>query len=171
MPQFAATLETPIGPLSATVDEEGRLVRLAFPGEGAVPAGAVDDAGRCAAVFAQLREYLAGARRDFTVALAPRGTEWQRRVWEELARIPYGTTISYRELATRVGNPSACRAVARANATNPIPIIVPCHRVIGADGSLTGYGGGIERKRFLLELEGVPLAAAIVAEPVAPMLF
>ena len=157
MTQFAATLDTPVGPLTATVDADGRLVRLAFPHERALAAGAEESPQRCAAVFAQLAEYLAGARREFTVSLAARGTEFQRRVWDELARIPYGTTISYRELATRVGNPAACRAVARANATNPIPIIVPCHRVIGADGSLTGYGGGIDRKRFLLALEGVPL--------------
>jgi methylated-DNA-[protein]-cysteine S-methyltransferase len=92
--------------------------------------------------------------------LAPRGTAFQRRVWDELVRIPYGETLSYHQLATRVGNPAATRAVARANATNPIAIVVPCHRVIGADGSLTGYGGGLDRKRLLLELEGAPAVAA-----------
>lgn len=160
MPCFTATLDTPVGPLTATVDEQGRLVRLAFPGERPGLAGEPDDGDRCAAVRSQLAEYFAGARRGFSLELRPRGTAFQHRVWDELARIPYGATISYRELATRVGNPAACRAVARANATNPIPIVVPCHRVIGADGSLTGYGGGIDRKRFLLALEGVAMPAA-----------
>ena len=165
MPSFTAVLDSPVGPLTATVDEMGRLMRLAFPGDRSGPAGEPADAGRCAAVRTQLAEYFAGSRREFGLELLPRGTAFQRRVWDELARIPYGATISYRELATRVGNPAACRAVARANATNPIPIIVPCHRVIGADGSLTGYGGGMDRKRFLLALEGAmapagPLFAA-----------
>jgi methylated-DNA-[protein]-cysteine S-methyltransferase len=170
MPYFVATLETPIGPLTATVDAAGRLARLAFPGERPFEAAA-EDPERCAPVFTQLAEYLAGARRKLTVPLAARGTPFQHRVWDELRRIPYGTTISYRELATRVGNPAACRAVARANATNPVPIIVPCHRVIGADGSLTGYGGGIDRKRFLLALEGVvvpPTPAPRATAPLAP---
>ena len=160
MPCFTATLDSPVGPLTATVDEAGRLLRLAFPGERAALAGEPDPTDRCAAVREQLAAYFSGARREFSLALQPRGTAFQRRVWDELARIPYGETISYRELATRVGNPAACRAVARANATNPIPIIVPCHRVIGADGSLTGYGGGIDRKRFLLALEGAAAPAA-----------
>jgi methylated-DNA-[protein]-cysteine S-methyltransferase len=164
MPHFSATLDTPVGPLTATVDEKGHLVRLDFPGERSAPPAELHPE-RCAAVFDELREYFAGNRREFAMPLAARGTEFQRRVWEELSRIPYGATISYRELATRVGNPAACRAVARANATNPIPIVVPCHRVIGADGSLTGYGGGIDRKRFLLALEGVPLASERAAAP------
>ena len=91
---------------------------------------------------------------DFDLDLAPdRGTPWQRRVWEELCEIPYGETISYGELARRIGNPARSRAVGAANGRNPIAIVVPCHRVIGADGKLTGYGGGMERKRFLLDLE------------------
>ena len=108
-------------------------------------------------VAAQLREYFAGKRKKFTFPLAPRGTEFQQRVWDELLRIPYGATVSYGELAARCGNPSAQRAVARANATNPIAVVVPCHRVIGADGTLTGYGGGLDKKRRLLELEGALL--------------
>ena len=151
--------ESGVGPLVATVDDEGRLVRLAFAdGRVATAPGAVENAARCAAVVAQLREYFAGSRREFDVALAPPGTPFQRRVWEELSRIPYGATISYRELARRVGNPAATRAVARANATNPIAIVVPCHRVIGSDGTLTGYGGGLDRKRYLLALEGAAAA-------------
>jgi O-6-methylguanine DNA methyltransferase len=115
------------------------------------------DAGACRGVVEQLDEYFRGRRRDFDLELSPRGTEFQLRVWRELTRIPYGETISYQELSRRIGNPSATRAVGRANGANPIPIVIPCHRVIGADGSLTGYGGGIDIKRQLLALEGVRL--------------
>jgi AraC family transcriptional regulator of adaptative response/methylated-DNA-[protein]-cysteine methyltransferase len=101
----------------------------------------------------ELQEYFAGQRRDFSVPLAPRGTPFQEKVWHELRRIPYGETISYDELARRIGQPTAQRAVARANGMNRICILIPCHRVIGKDGSLTGYGGGLWRKRLLLELE------------------
>jgi len=102
------------------------------------------------AASAQLEEYFAGKRRDFDVAISPEGTEFQRRVWSELCRIAFGDTISYGELARRVGDVNAVRAVAAANGRNPISIIVPCHRVIAADGSPHGYGGGIERKIWLL---------------------
>ncbi|MBI1178567.1 methylated-DNA--[protein]-cysteine S-methyltransferase [bacterium] len=102
---------------------------------------------------AELAEYFAGKRRSFDVPLAPRGTEFQERVWAELRRIPIGETIAYDELARRVGRPTAQRAVALANGQNRIAILIPCHRVIGKDGSLTGYGGGLWRKRLLLELE------------------
>jgi methylated-DNA-[protein]-cysteine S-methyltransferase len=152
MSLFFARLPSPIGSLTALVDDQGRLVRLTFA-EDAEPADALEDATRCSPVLAQLAEYLGGRRRAFELPLAPRGTAFQRRVWDQLLRIPYGSTISYGELAARVGNPAASRAVARANATNPLPIVVPCHRVIGSDGTLTGYGGGLHRKRFLLGLE------------------
>jgi len=102
----------------------------------------------------ELAEYFAGERRHFDVPLVPdRGTEFQRRVWKALQEIPYGETWSYGELAKRLGNEKACRAVGAANGQNPLPIFVPCHRVIGADGSLTGFGGGMERKKILLALE------------------
>jgi methylated-DNA-[protein]-cysteine S-methyltransferase len=101
----------------------------------------------------QLEAYFAGELREFDLPLAPEGSEFQLRVWEQLRAIPYGETISYGELARRVGDPAAARAVGLANGRNPLPVIVPCHRVIGADGSLTGFGGGLERKRRLLELE------------------
>jgi len=104
-------------------------------------------------VVDQLDEYFAGTRTEFDVTLRLVGTEFQRRVWSALLEIPYGQTISYGELARRIGQPSASRAVGLANGRNPVGIIVPCHRVIGADGSLTGYGGGIARKRALLDLE------------------
>jgi methylated-DNA-[protein]-cysteine S-methyltransferase len=102
----------------------------------------------------QLEEYFEGRRRDFDLPLRLHGTDFQRRVWNALQEIPYGATWSYGELARRIANPSASRAVGLANGRNPISILVPCHRVIGADGSLTGYGGGLERKRWLLAHEG-----------------
>jgi methylated-DNA-[protein]-cysteine S-methyltransferase len=101
----------------------------------------------------QLEEYFAGARRAFDVPLRPQGTAFQRRVWDALSEIPYGSTSSYGELARRIDNPGAARAVGLANNRNPISVVIPCHRVIGADGSLTGYGGGLERKRWLLAHE------------------
>ena len=101
----------------------------------------------------QLEEYFAGERRRFDVPFELRGSQFQRRVWHALTEIPYGETISYGELARRVGRPSGARAVGAANAGNPIAVIVPCHRVIGADGSLTGFGGGLSNKRLLLDLE------------------
>jgi methylated-DNA-[protein]-cysteine S-methyltransferase len=104
-------------------------------------------------VTAQLGEYFAGARRTFELKLSMAGNPFERRVWDELVEIPYGETASYGEIARRVGAVTAARAVGLANGRNPIAVIVPCHRVIGADGSLTGYGGGLERKRFLLDLE------------------
>lgn len=115
----------------------------------------------------ELEAYFAGESAVFTTTLAPAGTEFQRRVWEELLQIPAGQTRSYAEIARAIGRPSAVRAVARANATNPISILVPCHRVIGSDGSLTGYGGGLDRKKWLLDHErtwwggGVPEASGV----------
>lgn len=175
-------IDSPIGPLTGAVDERGRLVRLDFdvlPGTVVEttpnPAGAkagdiialsIDLAPPPAAarVIAELAEYFAGRRKKFTFPMAPRGTDFQRRVWSELRRIPYGRTMSYSELAARIGHPDAIRAVGRANGANPIAIVVPCHRVIGADGTLTGYGGGLDRKRFLLELEGALLPTAAPAQ-------
>jgi methylated-DNA-[protein]-cysteine S-methyltransferase len=101
----------------------------------------------------QLEEYFDGRRRTFDVPLAPDGTDFQRAVWHALTTIPYGTTCSYRDLALRIDQPRALRAVGAANGANPIPIIIPCHRVIGSDGSLTGFGGGLDSKRWLLDLE------------------
>jgi methylated-DNA-[protein]-cysteine S-methyltransferase len=113
------------------------------------------DAEPLPAVREQLGEYLAGRRRDFDLPLDLAGTEFQQLCWQELLRIPFGETRTYSELARRIGRPAAVRAVGQANHNNPIGVIVPCHRVIGADGSLTGYGGGLPMKRVLLELEGV----------------
>lgn len=114
---------------------------------------------------AQLLEYFAGTRRDFDLPLRPRGTQFQMRVWQTLADIPFGRTWSYKQLAQACGNANAMRAVGAANGRNPLPIVLPCHRVIGADGSLTGFGGGIETKAALLRLEGAlptgPFAAGL----------
>lgn len=101
----------------------------------------------------QLEEYFQGKRQEFALPLAPRGTEFQKKVWKALRTIPYGETRSYGQIAAQSGNPKACRAVGGANNKNPIMIFIPCHRVIGADGSLTGFGGGLEVKKYLLDLE------------------
>ncbi len=104
-------------------------------------------------VTRQLREYFAGKRRDFDIPLDVEGTEFQMKVWNALCKIPFGRTASYADIARKIGKPKAMRAVGMANGRNPVSIIVPCHRVIGADGSLTGYGGGLDRKKILLDLE------------------
>ncbi len=112
----------------------------------------------------ELAEYFAGQRKTFEVSVRGAGTPFQQRVWQELVQIPFGTTISYAELARRVGQPNASRAVGNANGRNPISIIVPCHRVIGADGRLTGYAGGLDNKRWLLDLERGERSLAFAAE-------
>ncbi len=148
-------MESPIGRLLLAGDGRG-LSCIGFPsGKGAVaprPDWRRDDDafGRAKG---QLREYFAGTRREFDLPLDPRGTAFQLAVWRELARIPFGVTISYGELARRIGRPTASRAVGAANGANPLPIVIPCHRVIGTNGSLTGFGGGIEIKKRLLALE------------------
>jgi methylated-DNA-[protein]-cysteine S-methyltransferase len=121
-----------------------------------LPAGAVGDNAPLAAARAQVEEYFEGERTTFDMLLDAGGTPFQRDVWAQLRAIPYGETISYGELARRIGKPHASRAVGLANGRNPISIVVPCHRVIGASGTLTGYGGGLDRKRFLLEHERGP---------------
>lgn len=105
------------------------------------------------AVVTQLKEYFNGERTEFTIKLSPKGTDFQKKVWNELLKIPYGKTVSYQQIANQLENPKVIRAAASANGKNPIPIIIPCHRVIGSDGSLTGYAGGLQRKKLLLELE------------------
>ena len=125
------TIETPFGPLHAAIDDAGSLTELKFS-----PANESDPSQRNPAIAQQLAEFFEGVRTTFDLPLAPAGTEFQKRVWAELTRIPYGKTIGSAELAKRVGIEGAARAVGRANATNPIAIVVPCHRVIGADGSL-----------------------------------
>ena len=148
------TYDGPEGRLFLAVDDRGRVLRLHFvDGASPVEPGWERDDAALAPVVAQLDEYFAGDRADFELELAPRGTPFQLEVWEQLRRIPYGETISYGELAQRVDRPGAARAVGAANGQNPIAIIVPCHRVIGADGSLTGFGGGLTWKQWLLDRE------------------
>ena len=145
------TIETQFGPIQAAFNAEGALTELKFGpknGDGGYGNGAANPV-----VARQLDEFFAGRRKTFDLPMAPHGTDFQKQVWAELVRIPYGETISYAELAKRMGRDGAARAVGRANATNPIAIVVPCHRVIGADGSLTGYAYGVELKRGLLDFE------------------
>ncbi len=144
---------TPVGPLTLTADD-GALTGLAFGSPLPDVDGERNDAEPVLATARrELAEYFAGERQDFSVPLAPQGTAFQLRVWEALRAIPYGSTISYGELARRIGDPRASRAVGLANGRNPIVVVVPCHRVVGADGSLTGFGGGLAAKRALLDLE------------------
>ena len=152
---FHAEFESPIGPITLEGDGE-HLTGLHFPSHRHW-AGVPETSQRSDTLFRkvqrQLAEYFAGTRRRFDLPLRPAGTPFQQRVWDELLRIPFGEAVSYAELARRVGNPAATRAVGAANGRNPISIIIPCHRVVGSTGVLTGYGGGLDRKRQLLELE------------------
>lgn len=148
-------IETPFAAFAAWVDSRGRLTRLRLDARDAasVDASAIHDEAAVEAVRREVDEYCAGRRTAFEVARAARGTAFQHEVWEALMRIPFGETLSYGALAARIGRPKAARAVGLANGANPIALIVPCHRVIGADGRLTGYGGGLPLKRALLEHE------------------
>ncbi|MEG1041668.1 MAG: methylated-DNA--[protein]-cysteine S-methyltransferase [Pseudomonas sp.] len=146
---------SPLGPLLLAGDLQGlHLVHMdaAHPWE--LPQSWQLAGNQLDAVARQLDEYFSGTREAFELTLAPLGTPFQQEVWQALQRIPYGTTCSYRDLAEHIGRPRAVRAVGTANGANPIAIIVPCHRVIGSNGTLTGYAGGVERKQMLLELEG-----------------
>ena len=163
------TVDSPVGPLLLAANDAG-LTHLLFasaphslglassPGDASADSIRAERAPSAAEAtlslaVQQLDEYFSGRRTRFDLPLAAAGTEFQQAVWTALTHIPYGGTYSYGELAARIGRPRAVRAVGLANGRNPISIVVPCHRVIGANGALTGYGGGLERKRFLLELE------------------
>jgi len=154
-PVWYDDMHSPVGRLRLVADEQGlrelwfetaRHPRTAAPHW-------IHDSARLTFARRQLDEYFAGTRQVFKLPLHPLGTPFQLEVWNELARIPYGETISYGELARRIGQPSAMRAVGATNGRNPLPIVLPCHRVIGSDGSLTGFGGGLPTKQFLLSLE------------------
>jgi methylated-DNA-[protein]-cysteine S-methyltransferase len=148
-------MESPVGLLLLATDDEGlRLISFQSGRHTAKPkADWKENASPLREAIRELRAYFAGELTEFEVPLAPHGTEFQLNVWHRLCKIPYGETISYGELAKRVGNPKASRAVGLANGSNPIPIIIPCHRVIGSNGKLTGYGGGLPIKEKLLALE------------------
>ena len=153
--QASAVFATPVGPLIARAGVLGVTHLLFARREPSATASRGPAAAHrhLEAIEAQVREYFGGARRTFDVALRPQGPAFYMRVWNALLDIPYGVTISYGELAKRVGDPSAARAVGTANGANPIVILIPCHRVIGSDGRLVGYGGGLWRKQKLLDLE------------------
>lgn len=160
MPTLAAKvcytqMESPVGPLLLVADDGG-LRRIDFV-NGRKPVQPDpqwhDDAEQLREIIRQLRAYFAGELETFNLDLAPQGTPFQLTVWKQLCEIPFGETISYGELARRIGNPNAPRAVGLANGSNPIPIVIPCHRVIGSNGKLTGYGGGLPIKEKLLALE------------------
>jgi methylated-DNA-[protein]-cysteine S-methyltransferase len=148
-------IESPLGDLLVTRDDGG-LTGLCLP-TGRYRQRVRDEWERDDGAFDHVRreldEYFAGTLQDFTVPLSPRGSTFQKQVWQALSEIPYGETTSYGKVAASIGHPDGARAVGVANGQNPIPIIVPCHRVIGADGSLTGYGGGLDAKRWLLDHE------------------
>lgn len=156
MTEVWTTVPTPLGDL-LLVAVDGALVKAHFaPFEPPdVPAAPGDPL--LAEAARQLAEHFAGERTDFDLPLAPPGTDFQRRVWDELRRIPYGTTATYGELAERLGDPRCVRAVGLANGRNPLAVVVPCHRVIGADGKLRGFAAGLDRKQRLLALEGSSL--------------
>jgi methylated-DNA-[protein]-cysteine S-methyltransferase len=153
MTTFYANMPSPVGQLLLTASDDG-LTGIYLPGERREPEPDWElDPPRFAGCIEQLDEYFAGDRVDFSLPLAAPGTPFQHEVWEELAGITYGTTITYTDLARRVGRPRSIRAVGGANGRNPICIVVPCHRVVGVDGSLTGYSAGVESKRWLLDFE------------------
>jgi len=152
--RYHADIETSLGPIAVAVDEAGRLVELSF---GAASADDSYDPGRCSHVTEQLTEYFAGNRRQFELELSAAGTPFQRSVWRALTEIPFGSVVSYADIARRIGRPGAARAVGQANGANPIPIVIPCHRVIAADGTIGGYSSGLTIKRRLLDLEQISI--------------
>jgi O-6-methylguanine DNA methyltransferase len=164
MKAYLGTVETPAGPLTFAVNEEGALIRSHFEEsndhsdieDGLRAEGYesfVQNSGHTARLREELAEYCAGGQHEFTVPVAASGTPWQMRVWEALRRIPFGETRSYAEVAEMIGRPGAARAVGGANGCNRVPLVVPCHRVIAADGSLGGFNGGLHLKEKLLEHE------------------
>jgi methylated-DNA-[protein]-cysteine S-methyltransferase len=158
MPTLDATncywerVASPLGPLAVAVDASARLCAIRLDGD--VPTGARRATELSAAVVAQLEQYFAGERRQFELAIEPRGTPFQRRVWQALSEIAWGEVCNYGDVARRIGQPGAARAVGQANGANPIPIVIPCHRVIASGGGIGGYSGGLGIKERLLALEG-----------------
>jgi methylated-DNA-[protein]-cysteine S-methyltransferase len=142
-----ASLDSPLGSVAVAVNEEGGVVRVVFGEAAGRRHQRADDAAK------QLGEYFQSARRSFDLELWPAGSEFEKRVWAEVVKIPFGETVSYGEIADKLGGATIARAVGSANAANPIAILIPCHRVVGAAGELTGYAGGLWRKRWLLEME------------------
>lgn len=146
-----AIVDSPLGKIEINGDSSGLGSVIFLDSEEIVISNTIPSELKEAAT--QLNEYFKGERKEFTVKLSPKGTDFQQKVWKELQKIPFGKTVSYQQIANQLGNPKVIRAAASANGKNPISIIIPCHRVIGSDGSLTGYAGGLHRKKWLLELE------------------
>ena len=144
-------LNSPIGPLTVTVDDAGALVSIDLHGG---PGQGPEQPERCTKPVEQLKEYFAGQRRQFNLPINAGGSDFQQDVWRALGDIPFGSAVSYGELARRLGRPRAARAVGQANGANPVPIVVPCHRVIAGDGGMGGFSGGLKIKRWLLAHEG-----------------
>ena len=153
-PYYWELVPSPLGAIIVTVDDEARLTEIRLDGE---QRSGPRDRRRCAAACAQLGEYFAGCRREFDLPLAPRGTPFQLRVWQALRTIPFGVVRTYGDVARAIGQPLAVRAVGQANGRNPLPIVIPCHRVIASDGTLGGYSSGLNVKHRLLALEGLEL--------------
>jgi len=169
MPGAFHPIVTPLGDLGAVFADDGKLTQL-IRFHGASPAAPEGPAPKSLPYLKrQLEAYFSGNLRDFNIPMHFEGTDFQHRVWKEFLKIPYGQAISYLELARRLGDEKCIRAAARANGANPISILIPCHRVIGSDGSLVGYGGGLDMKEFLLRLEGVLPKAP--AQPRLPLVW
>ena len=148
--QYWTRLESPVGPLTISVNAQGELIGIDLSGN---PGTGQEQPTRCVEPVRQLNEYFAGERKRFDLPLAMTGSTFQRLVWSALVDIPFGESLSYGELARRLGRPKAARAVGQANGANPIPIVVPCHRVIAGDGGMGGFSGGLATKRWLLRHE------------------
>ncbi|MHC1772783.1 MAG: methylated-DNA--[protein]-cysteine S-methyltransferase [Flexilinea sp.] len=144
--------ETPVGQIQIT-ENGAAIISINFPGESCYPDAQNYETDLLRKTAGQLKEFFEGRRKEFDLPLAPAGTPFMEKVWDQLQKINYGETCSYKDIAGAIENPKAVRAVGMANHRNPIPIIIPCHRVIGANGSLVGYGGGLPMKKFLLDLE------------------
>lgn len=155
-PAYTTTMDSPLGPICIAGTDQG-LTRVDFQ-HGIRPVeplpGWQENPGILAEAVCQLQEYFQGTRQTFSLSLAPIGTPFQQQVWQELQRIPFGSTLTYQELAQRIGKPKGARAVGSANGCNPIAIIIPCHRVVGRDGQLRGYASGLPIKQRLLQHEG-----------------
>jgi methylated-DNA-[protein]-cysteine S-methyltransferase len=153
-PYYWELVPSPLGAIIVTVDDDARLTEIRLDGE---QRNGPRDARRCAPACAQLTEYFAGKRREFDLQLAPRGTQFQQRVWQALLAIPFGVVRTYGDVARDIGQPLAMRAVGQANGRNPLPIVIPCHRVIAGDGTIGGYSSGLHIKHRLLALEGIEM--------------
>ncbi len=152
--KYAFFYQTPLGKIG--IAEKGDFITNLFFGNTVAPKDfEISETHLLKQAGEQLKEYFRGKRREFDLPLRPEGTAFQRRVWAVLAEIPYGQTVTYKDIAEKLGEPSACRAVGAANGKNPISIFLPCHRVIGSNGKLTGYAGGLPAKELLLKLEGI----------------